>query len=136
MTVLADFQTILGDDLGTVQIPLDPDDEVTLGFFRAGGRIPGTEEAGLEQGGRSAFLIYSVRNMAGTAQVWIDNGVEGGTGTRVGDISPSSGTTWFTQLIAVSGRVLIDGLNRIYLKNVRERFDIKDLICFYHQDSD
>jgi hypothetical protein len=130
MTVLGDFQTIIGDERQSVPVA-GSGAEVPLGQnFNTGGRIAGTLESGPEQGGRSAFLIYSVRFMVGTAQVFVNDSDQ-----SVGTITPSSGTAWFTQLIAMAGSRLNDGNNRITLRNVTDAFEIKDLICFFHQSS-
>lgn len=124
MTVLCDFQTIVGDAGQNVPVA-GAGAEVPLGAsFNTGGRIAG----GSEGGGQSAFLIYSVRNMVGTAQVFVNDSDE-----SVGTITASSGTSWSTQLIALAGSRLNDGGNRITLRNVTDAFTIKDLICFYHQ---
>jgi hypothetical protein len=127
MTVLCDFQTIIGDPGQTVPVT-GPGAEVPLGngSFDTSGRIAGPSETG----GSSAFLIYSVRNMVGTAQVFVNDSDE-----SVGTITPSSGTAWSTQLIAIAGSRLNDGNNRITLRNVTDTFTIKDLICYYHQSS-
>jgi hypothetical protein len=135
MTVLADFQIIIGDAPQTInEVP--PDAERNLGGkFRTGGRIPGTQEVDpRDPSSQSAFLMYSVRNMVGTAEVYLND-----QATFVGRITPSSGTAWSTQVIAMGGQRLNDvnqGDNQITLKNVTDQFEIKDLICFYHQDSD
>jgi hypothetical protein len=93
MTVLCDFQTTIGD--GGQNVPVAGSGaEVPLGSaFNTGGRIAGASESG----GQSAFLIYSVRNMVGTAQVFVNDNEQ-----SVGTITPSSGTAWSTQLIAMA----------------------------------
>jgi hypothetical protein len=48
-------------------------------------------------------------------------------------ITPTSGSTFSTQLIAVSSSQLNDGNNEIVLRSVTDPFEIKDLICFFHQ---
>jgi len=131
MTVLCDFQTIIGD-VGQPIPVAGPGAEVPLGHpdgFNTGGRIAGGPASG-EVGGDTAFLIYSVRGMVGTAQVFVNDSDEFN-----GIITPSSGTGWSTQLIALAGFRLNDGNNRIILRNVTDAFTIKDLICYYHQSS-
>ena len=126
MTVLCDFQTIIGDVRQNVPVA-GSGAEVPLGSsFNTGGRIAGAQETG----GQGALLIYSVRFMVGTAQVFVNDSNE-----SVGTITPSSGTAWSTQLIAMAGSRLNDGNNRITLRNVTDAFEIKDLICYYHQSS-
>ena len=126
MTVLCDFQTIIGEVAQPVPVT-GPGAEVPLGNpFDTSGRIAGPSETG----GSSAFLIYSVRGMVGTAQVFVNDSDEFN-----GIITPSSGTGWSTQLIALAGFRLNDGDNRITLRNVTDAFTIKDLICYYHQSS-
>lgn len=125
MTVLADFKMIV-DDSGQIIPTASGSAEVALGngSFNTGGRLSN----------ETAFLIYSLRDMVGTAQVFVNR--TDGPDEFVGTITPSSGTAWSTQLIAMGGSELIDGNNRIILKNVTDSFRIKDVICFYHQDSD
>ena len=126
MNVLCDFQTIIGDVAQPVPVA-GPGAEVPLGDpFNTGGRIAGNQEVGSD----TAFLIYSVRGMVGTAQVFVNDSEEFN-----GIITPSSGTGWSTQLIALAGFRLNDGNNRITLRNVTDAFTIKDLICYYHQSS-
>jgi hypothetical protein len=131
MTLLCDFQTIIGDNAQTVR-PQPSGDPVQLGVvFRTGGRIAGSSEVDRPQtSSRTAFLSYSVRGMVGTAQVFVNhNG-------PVGLITASSGTAWSTQFIAMAGERLNDGDNTITVQSITDQFEIKDLICFYHQDSD
>jgi hypothetical protein len=140
MTVLCDFFTIIGDGGGngiTVH-PVDFEGESPLGDpFNTGGRIATDEahaaESGRKEGGHStAFLIYSVRNMTGTAQVFLNN-----SELPVGIITPSPpNSVWCTQMIAMAGFRLHDGDNQLTLKHVTDTFNIKDLICYFHQDSD
>jgi hypothetical protein len=126
MTVLCDFQTIICDVAQPVPVT-GPGAEVPLGNpFDTSGRIAGPSETG----GSSVFLIYSVRGMVGTAQVFVNDSDEFN-----GIITPSSGTAWSTQLIALAGSRRNDGNNRITLRNVTDAFTIKDLICYYHQSS-
>jgi hypothetical protein len=91
---------------------------VPLPDFNTGGR----------EAGSTALLVYSVRNLTGSAQVFIN-------GHNVGTITATSGSVFFTQLIAVSGNQINDGNNEIVLRNVTDPFTIKDLICFFHQSA-
>src|SRR3954453_2264245 len=94
MTVLCDFNTIIGDTPQNVPVA-GPGAEVPLGdAFDAGGRIASSNEKGAE----GALLIFSVRGMIGTAQVFVND-----SNDVVGTISPSAGTAWSTQIIAIAG---------------------------------
>ena len=117
MPVLCDFKQIIGDDSQAIPVTAGAA-EVPLPDFGTGGR----------EANETALLIYSVRNMTGTAQVFIN-------GHHVGNITASSGAVWSTQLIAVSGNSIRDGMNEIVLKNVTDAFSIKNLTCFFHQSS-
>src|SRR5687767_2851559 len=110
MTVLCDFSTIIGDNAQTVPVA-GAGAEVPLGnVFGAGGRIA----SGSETGSEAALLIYSVRGMVGTAQVFVNDSTD-----VVGTITPSSGTAWSTQMIAIAGsRLTSTANNRIRLRNV------------------
>lgn len=140
MTVLCDFFTIIGDGGGngiTIH-PVEFEGHVNLGDpFNTDGRIATDEahaaESGRREGGRStAFLTYSVRNMTGTAQVFLND-----SELPVGIITPSPPNgVWSTQIIAMAGVRLNPGDNQLTLRHVTDTFNIKDLICFFHQDSD
>jgi len=117
MPVLCDFIQIVGD--ASQAIPQTAAGaEVPLPDFNTGGR----------EAGSTALLVYSARNLAGSAQVFINN-------HNVGTITATSGTVSSTQLIAVSGNQLNNGNNEIVLRNVTDPFTIKDLICFFHQSA-
>ena len=121
MPVLADWIQIVGD--ASIAIPVvNGPAEVPVPLngnpFNTGGR--NADSTGL--------LIFSVRNMTGSAQVFIN-------GSEVGSITPTSGTLWSTQLIAVSGSQLNAGNNQLTLRNVTDAFNLKDLMCFFHQAS-
>jgi hypothetical protein len=76
--------------------------------------------------------MYSVRNMTGTAQVFLND-----SELPIGTITPSPPNgVWSTQVIAMAGVRLRDGDNQLTLRHVTDTFNIKDLICYYHQDSD
>lgn len=126
MTVLADFQTIIGDVGQEVVRSQNPGQQLGVAF-NTGGRIAGNDD---ELGGDGAFLIYSVSNVFHTAEVFVN-----GKGP-VGSIEASSGNTWSTQVITMAGTRLNSGQNTISVGVITDPFFIKDLICFYHQDSD
>lgn len=121
MPVLSDFRQIVGDASITIPVVAGPA-EVPVPLngdpFGTGGR----------EANQTALLIYSVRNMTGSAQVFINDNL-------VGSITPTSGTLWSTQMIAVSGSQLNSGNNQMVLRNVTDAFNLKDLICFFHQSS-
>jgi len=120
MTVLADFQTIIGDQAQRVE----PGDVRQLGIaFDTGGRRTSDGELG----GDAAFLLFTVTELFQTVDVFVN-----GAGP-VGTIQPSQ-DVWSTQVIAMAGSRLNSGQNRITVRTT-DPFWIKDLICFYHQDS-
>ncbi|MGY1830153.1 hypothetical protein ACI8AA_06935 [Geodermatophilus sp. SYSU D01180] len=131
MVMLADFTTIIGDTAVSVPV-VSPGAEFQLGSpFDTGGRLPGTSETGIS----SALLMFAVRNMSGTAQVTINDDDD-----VVGTITPSPSqlNIWSTQVIAFAGSRLSSASgtnNRIRLRNVTDAFQIKDVVCFFHQDS-
>ncbi len=131
MTMLADFTTIIGDT--PVNVPVvSPGAEFQLGDpFDTGGRLGGTSETGIS----SALLMFSVRNLSSTAQVTVNDSDD-----VVGTITPSPSqlNIWSTQIIAMAGSRLSGAegnSNRLRLRNVTDAFQIKDVVCFFHQDS-
>jgi hypothetical protein len=117
MTIVCDFVQIVGD-AGQLIPATAPGAEVPLPGFGTGGR----------HAGHTALLVYSARNLTGSAQVFIND-------NHVGDITATSGAVFSTQLIAVSGTQLNNGANDIVLRNVADPFTIKDVMCFFHQDA-
>jgi len=114
-TVLADFTQILGNGPVTVrQTPAGA--EFPIGSFDTGGRLSN----------QTALLIFSARNLTGSAAVSIND-------VTVGTITATPSGFSSTQIVSVSGSELRDGANRIVLKNVTDDFEIKNLICFFHQ---
>lgn len=103
-------------------------------------------------GGKTAFLIFNVRRLAHAVEsvpVKIND-------TEVGRIYPYAlpngehntvnENHWFTQMIAFSSDVLNDGLgpqNKLEIQavsfpgatgsNALDDFELKDIICFFHQ---
>jgi len=118
MAVLCDFIQIV-TDAGKVINQTEPGAEVPLPDFRTDGRDVN----------QTALLIYSAKNLAETAEVFIN-------GNNVGTITatPAEGV-FSTQLIGVRGNQLNDGNNEIVLRNVTDRFTIKDVNLFFHQSS-
>jgi hypothetical protein len=115
MTVLCDFTEIRGDN--PMSIPQTTGAaQVVLPDFNTGGR----------ESGQKAMLMLSARNLAGSASVLINNVV-------VGTITATPGAVFSTQLISVSGNQLKDGNNEIVLRNVTDPFELKNVVCFFHQ---
>jgi hypothetical protein len=121
MPVLSDFIQIVGDGsvnipvvAGAAEVPVPTNGEP----FNTGGR----------EAGSTALLMYSVRNMTGSAQVFVN-------GDQVGSITPTSGALWTTQMIALAGNRLNNGNNQLVLRNVTDAFNLKDVMCFFHQSS-
>ena len=128
MTVLADFQTIIGDGGQLVHRANPGQPAQQLGVaFDTGGRISGNSEIGTG----SAFLMYSVSGVTVNVDVFVN-----GAGP-VGNIKPS-GDNLNTQIIMMAGSrlgIVFNG-NTISVRNVfSQDFWIYNLICFYHQDS-
>lgn len=114
-TVLADFIQILGDNRVTVrQTPEGA--EFPIGSFDTGGRLSN----------QTALLMFSVRNLTGSAAVSIND-------VTVGTITATPPGFFSTQIVGVAGHELTNGVNRIVLKNVTDDFEIKNLVCFFHQ---
>lgn len=138
MPVLCDFTQIVGDTPVTIGDGLP----VWEASFGTGGRVS-TE---------TALLIFNVRGLtyANTnVNVKINN-------STVGQIHRYGGLTnaerddtanyWYTQMIAVSGSTLkADGNNEIQIEavgfpgatntNKFDDFQLKDVICFFHQSA-
>jgi hypothetical protein len=121
MAVLADYVQILGDTpqniqqvSGSAEVPLGDND----GKFNTTGR----------DSDGTALLLYSVKDLAGSAAVVVNN-------VKVGSITASAGAAFSTQLIAMDSGKIKDGDNDIVLKNVTDPFAIKDVRCFFHQKS-
>jgi hypothetical protein len=118
MPVLCDFIQIVTDAEENIPVVLGPA-EVALPDFNTGGR----------EVNQTALLIYSAKNLADKAEVFIN-------GNHVGTITatPAEGV-FSTQLIGVRGSQLKDGDNEIVLRNVTDQFTIKDVNLFFHQSS-
>jgi hypothetical protein len=135
-TVLADFTMIVGDS--PVQVP------ITQGTARVTLPEPGTQ---FDTGGRlkfaEAILIFSIRllGIGESASVFVNN-------TQVGTIQGSQGSAphlvpglageqpgeFRTQFITFAGKMLkADQGNTLSLGNVSHAFEIKDVVCFFHQ---
>ena len=117
MTIVSDFIQIIGDSAQA--IPATQGGAVVpLPSFNTGGRhSPAT-----------GLLMLAVRNLNGTAEVVIN-------GNLVGRITASPGTVFSTQLVATTGTQLNNGNNSIALRNVTDPFELKTVMCFFHQDA-
>jgi hypothetical protein len=127
VTLLGDFVAIIGDTPQSIpavgiggSLPVGPKFDTT-------GRV----EDNRETGPTSALLMFSVRNMAGTARVHVNDFSD-----FTGFITPTPDTCWTTQMIAVRPNQLRSGGdNQIRVSEVTDSFEIKNLVCFYHQRS-
>lgn len=117
MPVLCDFIQIIGDAVRSIPAT-QPGALVPLPDFNTGGR----------EAGSTALLLLSARNLAGSATVLIN-------GNNVGAITATSGSVFSTQLIAVSGTQINNGNNEIALTGVTDPFDLKTVMCFFHQSA-
>lgn len=135
MPVVSDFTLIVGDSSVTIGDSLP----VWEKQFNTGGR----------RSDAPALLIFNVRGLTyanSSVNVKINN-------TTVGQIHPYSGLTnaerdntanhWHTQMIAMNGTSLKDGDNEIQIEavgfpgststNKFDDFNVKDVVCFFHQ---
>jgi hypothetical protein len=119
MTVLCDYTEIIGDNPRSIP-QTTGSAQVALPDFNTGGREAGTGPS------RNALLILSARNLTGSAAVFINN-------VNVGSISATPGTAFSMQSISVTGNQLKDGNNEIVLRNVTDPFELKNVVCFFHQ---
>ena len=122
-TVLCDFIKITGD--GETLI-VEVQNGQSLPDFNTGGR----------RADQTALLVYSVKNVVGAPQVFIN-------GKKVGTITAtlpkgSAGLPndiYFMQSIEVQGNEIKDGQpNKIVVKNVTQPFTIKNVNLFFHQN--
>ena len=137
MPVVCDFTQIVGDTPVTIG-DAQPVWEAT---FNSGGRYA----AG------TAFLIFNVRGLTFTTvnvNVKVNNQVVGQI-FRYGGLNNAEKTDnanyWYTQMIAISGSTLKDGNNEIQIEavgfpgstnaNKFDDFQLKDVICFFHQSA-
>jgi hypothetical protein len=130
MAIVSDFVVIrkniflpIGPTEGNAEVPVgEPNsNNIIDGIFNTGGRQGGTGQQS------TAFLTFTVLNLAGSAQVLINN-------KFVGFIT-GGGTGSNTQLLTLEGNVLNNGDNRIVLKSVADQFFIKGVVLFFHQES-
>jgi hypothetical protein len=132
MPVVSDFTVIQGDGRITIG-----DSGTTLweATFGTGGRAAN----------EIAFLIFNVRGLTdATTDVAVKvNNVEVGTIRRYASGNNNAGD-WYTQMITVDGSTLNSGNNELQIEavgwpgatagNMFDDFDLKDVICFFHQE--
>jgi hypothetical protein len=123
MTILADFVHILGnaqvfgvDEVsGTGEVPI-------RNAFNTGGAI------------RSDGILLMVQarsNLAIRAEIFLNREFAAELN------SMPTGEFWTTHQFALPGSFLArSGNNRVVFKNVVNYFQIRNFVCFYHQDSD
>ena len=118
-TVLSDWQSIIVDR--PIRVPRNPSRRFSLNPFNTSGRRGHAE---------AALLIYSVRDLQGSAHVEINN-------TRVGTITRASDSSTFRmQLMIFNENTLSGGAdNTITLTDISNAFEIKNMTCFYHRAS-
>jgi hypothetical protein len=142
MTVLADFNIIIHEDLQGVGVRQG--ERSPLGTrFNTGGRLG--ENSG-QTGPLAAFIMFSVLNLQIPLDVFV-NGDDPIGDTPIGtmDPNPPGAPGWNSQVLCMSGSRLKSGDGNINEISVAlppgspvatAGFQIKNLICFYHQDSD
>lgn len=118
MAVFADFIPIVGDEFVQVNQTTGGVD-FPLGDFRLGGA----------RRDQTVLLMMSVRFLEGRASIVLN-------GRKVGAIVRNSSPQWITQHIVIGGNCLAaDGSNHIALRDVTDLLQIKNCVCFFHQDS-
>lgn len=119
-TVVCDFIQIVGD--GPVTIGAN----VTELPFSTGGRVSGNDVAS------TALLLFNLKGLTtATIPVKVNNVV-------VGNIYPYAGANanhWYTQMVALTGTQLVNGTNEIQLESNSDSFQIKNMVCFFHQSA-
>jgi hypothetical protein len=146
MPVLSDFTQIIGD----TPVTIGDSNPVWSGSFNTGGR----------EAGQPGFLIFNVRGLThsdldvpvsinGTQVGTIHNYRPGGSGIDTTNVNQPEkfrqADHWYTQMIAFTGTQINDGDNRIQIQAVQfpentqtnrfDEFEIKNLVCFFHQSS-
>jgi hypothetical protein len=115
MTVLADFAEIVGNQGANV-----PAGTTIIGTFNTSGRLSG----------QRALLCFLASNLNGSAGIEINDQPVG----AVFPTGPAGAVS--TQMASFAGSVLNSGNNTMRLRNVSDAFNIRNVVCFYHQDSD
>lgn len=122
-TVLADFTHIMGD--GPVHVPAGPNGAVAF-------------ERPFDTGGirtdQSIVLMFAISNKGGTPADVLVNG------TKVGQIHDSPASLFSTQMITIArnsteSKKFNNVGNKFTIMNVADAYDIKSIVCFFHQES-
>lgn len=146
MPVLCDFTQIVGD----TPVNIGDSNPVWSATFNTGGR----------EASQTGFLILNVRGLThsdlnvpvslnGTQIGSIQTYRPGGAGIDTTNVNQPEklrqNDHWYTQMIAFSGNQINDGNNTIQIQaaqfpestqsNRFDDFQIKDVICFFHQSS-
>jgi len=141
MPVLCDFIQIVGDAPVTIGDSLP----VWEANFDTGGRKSGSDIFS------TALLIFNVRGLTHTnldVNVKINNVVVGKI-YRYGGLNEAerndTANYWYTQMIAMTGSQLKDGVNEIQIEavgfpgatptNKFDDFQLKNVVCFFHQSA-
>lgn len=137
MAVLCDFIEIVGDS----SVTIGDSQPVWEKAFNTGGR----------NSSGTALLIFNIKGLTyatSSVAVKINN-------TTVGNLYPYKckddaerdivSQNWYTQMISVSGSTIKDGNNEIQINavgypgatssNMYDDFQIKNVVCFFHQSS-
>jgi hypothetical protein len=137
VTVLADFNIIIHEEHQGVGVQLGQ--RSPLGTrFNTGGRL-----ADGQTGPLAAFIMFSVLNLQVPLDVFVNG--EGTAPGPIGTMDANHVPGWNSQVLCMSGVRLKSGdgdINEISVAlppdspAVSATFEIRNLICFYHQDSD
>ena len=131
MPVVSDFTVIQGDD----RITIGDGNTLWEATFSTSARVES----------EPAILIFNVRGLTDTnVDVVVKvNNAQVGTIRRYNGGSDNAGN-WYTQMIRVEGATLNSGNNELQIEavgwpgatagNMFDDFDLKDVVCFFHQD--
>lgn len=120
MPIVCDFTEIIGDNI------LNVSSQSQVLKFNTAGRLSGSQVA------RRALLIFNVRGLTSSSSnvpVRVNE-------VNVGSIFPylgANGSHWYTQMISLDGSRLNNGDNRILLEAINDSFQVKNMVCFFHQ---
>lgn len=120
MALVCDFIQIVGD------APVNIGATAWEKTFNTGGRKSGTNVDS------TALLIFNLKGLTSAEIPVLINNKE------VGRIFPYAGANanhWYTQMVALNGSQLNDGNNEIQLESNSDSFQIKNMVCFFHQNS-
>ena len=119
-TVVCDFIQIVGDD------PEDISATVWEKKFKTGGRSSGGGVA------TTALLLFNLRGLtSANIPVKINNAPVG----TIYHYANANVDHWYTQMVALHGYQLNDGENEIQLESNTDSFQIKNMVCFFHQSA-